>query len=637
MSSKDKLISLIQNARWAEAREAGLELCRCHDHDAEAWFLLGGIHAQMGDWKAAEACSEKATTIAPGISAAHFNLGFARLRQQKSGAATSLRTTISLQPDHPAARDLLKEACFAEGLQLAEAGDIEGAARFLAASLRDADSVKNRMLLGELSLKANRRDDAEIHYRRACELDPTNATTHACLADAILLGDPSVPARLDALEHLRTAVRLEPDYVAARNNLASALQMLGRNEEAIAEYLRVLERSPGHPASILGLVRTYEVMGSFDKAEKVLRPWLDHASTTPDIALAYGIMAPHVGEQKAAIASLRNVMTVTTRERETERVACFRLGDLLDKEGEYDEAFSFYQRANTLRPVAYHHSNQVRQFSTLIEFFSAARQPQLPRASNRSKLPVFIVGMPRSGTTLVETILASHPHVHGAGELGDIFEMRPELARASGTGKLYPDYLESIGVKTLDQFAAKHLAKLESLASGVSRVTDKMPHHFVQLGLIDLLFPGARVIHCVRDPLDTCLSIYFHPFIQHHAYAADLTNLGRYYREYLRLMAHWRTVLRIPLLDLRYEDLVGNPEEKTRLLLNFCELPWDERCLRHHESGRVANTFSYSQVRQPIYRKSVARWRRYKKHLGPLIAALGDACDSTSDAAQSQC
>lgn len=633
MSSKQQLMALVQDARWTEARETGRELCRMHGNDAEAWFLLGAIHGQMGDWGEAEACSEKAAMLSPGVSAVHFNLGVARLRQRKSGAAASLRMTITLQPDHPAARDLLKEACFTEGLTLAEAGNLEGAIQFLTTALLDAESAKIRMLLGEICSKANRRDDAIAHYRRACEIDPGNAVAHAHLADATLLGDPSHPVLLEALEHLRTAVKLDPGYIVARNNLANALDMLGFHDEAIIEYAKVLDQSPGFPAAILGTVRTYDALGQLPKAEAVLRPWLDAASTVPEIALAYGIMASHIGERKQAIEVLRTATEPGKCDPEIEQAACFLLGNLLDKEGEYDEAFDCYHRANTLSPAAYHHANQVQRFSALIDFFSVDRHPRLPRATNRSKLPVFIVGMPRSGTTLVEAILASHPLVHGAGELGDIFQMRPELARASGAGRPYPHCLETISVKTLDHFAGMHLANLASRAKDVARVTDKMPQNFVQLGLIDLLFPGARIIHCMRNPLDTCLSIYFHPLIQHHAYATDLTNLGLYYREYLRLMAHWRTVLRVPLLDLRYEDLVENPEEKTRLLLDFCELPWDERCLRHHESGRVANTFSYDQVRQPIYKKSVARWRHYEKHLGPLIEALGDACDPLRGAA----
>jgi tetratricopeptide (TPR) repeat protein len=626
-------MTLIQSARWEEAREAGRELCRRHKRDSEAWFLLSGVHSQLGDWREAEACGEKSVMLAPDVSSAHFNLGYARLRQQKPGAAASFRRVLALQPDHPLARELLRDASFAEGLQLAEAGNFTAAIQLLTSVLPEAECARIRMLLGEVSLKAKQREAAVTHYRRACELEPGNAVAHACLADAMLLGDPGVPLRQQALEHLRTAVRLDPDFVAARNNLASALHMLEHYDEAIAEYTSVLARSPGHPASVLGMVRTYEATGQLDKAETILRPWLDRASTSPEIALAYGIMASHLGQREAAIAALRDIMTRATCERETEVVACFKLGELLDREGKYDEAFRYYQHAHTLHPFSYDHADQVRRFSEQIEFFSETRMPGLPRSTNRSRLPVFIVGMPRSGTTLVESILASHPQVHGAGELGDIFDMRPELARASGAGRPYPQFLETIGVETLDTFAAKHLAKLESLAPGAARVTDKLPHNFTSLGLIDLLFPGARVIHCLRDPLDTCLSIYFQPFIQHHAYATDLTNLGLYYREYLRLMAHWRKVLRVPMLDLRYEELVRNPEEQTRRLLAFCELPWDERCLRHHESARVAKTFSYDQVRQPIYDKSVARWRRYEKHLGALIEALGQARDQSSGAA----
>jgi tetratricopeptide (TPR) repeat protein len=302
----------------------------------------------MGGWAEAEKCSEKAAMLAPGVSAAHFNLGVARLRQRKPGAAASLRTTLALQPDHPAARDLLKEACFTEGLLLAEAGNLEGSLQFLASSLSDAETAKIRMLLGEICSKTRRRDNAVMHYRRACELDPGNAAAHACLADAMLLGDPSRPLREQALEHLRTAVRLDPNYVAARNNLASALHMLGHYEEAVAEYTRVLELSPGHPASVLGMVRTHEGTGQLDKAEAILRPWLDRAPAIPELALAYGIMAPHMGERKAAINALRSAIALATCERETERVACFQLGDLLDKEGEHDEAFNYYRRGNTL-------------------------------------------------------------------------------------------------------------------------------------------------------------------------------------------------------------------------------------------------------------------------------------------------
>jgi tetratricopeptide (TPR) repeat protein len=368
-------------------------------------------------------------------------------------------------------------------------------------------------------------------------------------------------------------------------------------------------------------------MGAPDKAVAALRPWLGQASRQPAIALAYGMVAPHMGEIREAIASLRGALKLVGGNREIESTFSFRIGDLLDKDGRFDEAFDYYQRANRLRAVAYDHAGSKARFEALAHFFSGSQMPLLPRAANRSELPVFIVGMPRSGTTLVEAILASHAQVHGAGELDDVFLMQRELQDLSGANTSYPHCLESVSARVLDQVADRHLAKLQALAPDAARVTDKLPQNFLNLGLIELVFPGARVIHCARHPLDTCLSIYFQQFMQHHDYATELEHIGLYYQEYRRLMAHWRAVLRLPLLEVGYEDLTANPEATIRHLLEFCGLPWDERCLRHHETGRVARTFSYHQVRQPIYKTSVARWKRYEKHLGPLIAALGDACD----------
>ena len=229
--------------------------------------------------------------------------------------------------------------------------------------------------------------------------------------------------------------------------------------------------------------------------------------------------------------------------------------------------------------------------------------------------------MPRSGTTLTEQILASHPLVHGAGELLRMDEIRISLHGL--TGENWPQCVNRLNRKTLDKLAQEHLDWLGRLASGKARVTDKMPHNFVLLGLIDLLFPEARVIHCQRDPMDNCLSMYFQGFNANHVYANNLEHLGAYYRQYERVMAHWRTVLRIPMMDMRYETMVAEPEQSARKLIEFCGLEWDDRCLRFYESGRAVSTPSYDQVRQPIYKKSVARWKRYEKYLEPLKRSLG--------------
>ena len=263
------------------------------------------------------------------------------------------------------------------------------------------------------------------------------------------------------------------------------------------------------------------------------------------------------------------------------------------------------------------------QFDKIIEFFCEEKLSALPRSDNQSQTPVFIVGMPRSGTTLVEQILDSHSQVFGAGELTLTENTDVALCTRTGQRKNYPLYLSDTTQQMLNDAANRHLEKLKALAPDAARVLDKMPHNFRYLGLIELLFPRARVIQCARDPLDTCLSIYSHDFNGMHGYSTDLAWLGQYFLEYQALMDHWIQVLTIPILVVNYEDIVVDQERMTRKLVEFCGLPWEEQCLHFYRNKRSVNTFSYDQVRRPIYNKSVARWRHYEGYLGPLKRALG--------------
>jgi hypothetical protein len=235
---------------------------------------------------------------------------------------------------------------------------------------------------------------------------------------------------------------------------------------------------------------------------------------------------------------------------------------------------------------------------------------------------MFIVGMPRSGTTLVEQILASHREVRAGGELEVMSKIVSDLPGLLGNPAPFPECLGGLTRRNIEQPARRYIAALAEIGQGAARVTDKLPHYFLSLGLIDLLLPSARVVHCIRDPRDTCLSNYFIQMNANHPYTASLEHLGHYYRIYQRLMAHWRSVLRIRMHEVRYEELVSNPEEEIRRLLDFCGLAWDEGCLNFHENRRPVATPSYNQVRRPIYNQSVQRWRHYEAHLGPLLRAL---------------
>ncbi len=284
-------------------------------------------------------------------------------------------------------------------------------------------------------------------------------------------------------------------------------------------------------------------------------------------------------------------------------------------------------RSKTLAGGRYDAAAHGAYVDRLIAAFNRPALDSAPQPSRLARTPVFIVGMPRSGTSLVEQILASHPQVYAAGERETLARIAAGLGARTGGGRGYPACIGALTTEILDAAAADYFRPLPEPAGNFARVTDKMPHNFLHLGLVELLFPGARVIHVKRDPLDTCLSCFFQEFSTAHAYTRNLADLGAHYRDYARLMQHWRSVLRVPVLALQYEELVAEPERVMRALVDFCGLPWDPACAEFHQSGRVVATLSASQVREPLNARSIGRWRRYTAHLGPLRAALAGLPD----------
>lgn len=245
------------------------------------------------------------------------------------------------------------------------------------------------------------------------------------------------------------------------------------------------------------------------------------------------------------------------------------------------------------------------------------------RAAIDSELPIFIVGMARSGTTLTEQIISSHPQVHGAGELPDLLNLARQPQGASKT--LFPHSMQMLTKADLGLMGGRYVTGLRERHAKANRITDKMPANFLAVGLIHLIVPNARIIHVKRNPIDTCLSGYSRLYSRGQAHSYDLAEIGAYYRGYARLMDHWHAVLPAgAILDVVYEDLVADNEAQARRLIDYCGLPWDDVCLQFHKNERVIRTASVTQVRQPIYNTSVARWKRYETHLGPLVDALGD-------------
>jgi len=315
----------------------------------------------------------------------------------------------------------------------------------------------------------------------------------------------------------------------------------------------------------------------------------------------------------------------------------FALAKAYDDLGLYDEGFRYLAQANELkrRQIAYDETLMHDTFERIRSVFDRPTIDAKAGAGYRSPVPVFIVGMPRSGTTLIEQILASHPSVRGAGELPDLGRLVEQLRAGPADSIKYPECVPTLSGDRLHDLGRMYVERLRRRAPGAVRITDKTLANFMYLGLIHLALPRARIIHVIRSPLDTCLSCYSKLFREGHHFTYDLGELGRYYRHYAGLMAHWRGLLPPDrLLEISYEAVIADLETEARKLVRFCGLPWDPRCLAFYDTQRPVRTASAIQVRRPIYRSSQGRWQAYRGHLGPLIAALGDLADTTADQRQ---
>ena len=260
-----------------------------------------------------------------------------------------------------------------------------------------------------------------------------------------------------------------------------------------------------------------------------------------------------------------------------------------------------------------------------LAYFTPRKLHALPRATHGSRRPVFIIGMPRSGTTLVEQILSSHPEVYGGGDISVLGDVVRSFVRSNPEGTQdYPTCLDAMSLRTCNALAASYLSRLSSIDASARYVTDKMLPNFLYLGAIASLFPDAHVIHCTRDPLDTSVSCYMTDFLFGHEFAQDLGHLADYYRQYERVISHWRDTVKFPMIEVSYERIVSNLGGEVRRLLEHLDLSWDERCVNFHRNPRHVPTASVEQVRQPLYSRSVGRWRKYEKHLGVLIEVLGN-------------
>jgi tetratricopeptide (TPR) repeat protein len=656
-------VALQARRRLPEAVEA-YRACLTRDTSNQAAKLNMAIacnelcieQLNSGNYPAAEAFAREALAIQPNLPDTYNNLGLvANAQRDPEEAEQYLKTALRLRPDYPQALNNLgslyvllgrpseaityfKKATSADphyadaynnmGLAYQKFKEKEKSLDAFTNAIREnPHNPEYHNNIGNTWLSLGDPEKALQHFRKAVELRPAFPEALTNLGNALLMTENHRERYDEAERHYRKAIELKPDMAEAYFNLGTCLHPQARFEEALVYYEKAISLKPDYDDAVSGKSSIMEHLGRFDDAFRAVQPLVEKGTTNINVALAFGKLAKKFDRVTQAITLLENIIDNKLDSRNLGE-AHFLLGKLYDEIGQHDRAFSHYLRANSIDAPLYNHNETVRIHERLMSVFNRKRQAVAVRASNRSRLPVFIVGMPRSGTSLVEQVLASHPQVFGAGELEDIGNLATTIGGRIGTHMPYPECADIANQDVLDAMANGYLEKLKTLGGTAQRVTDKMPHNFQALGLIERLFPGAHVIHCVRDPIDTCLSIYFQHFNAHHAYSCDLRSLGRYYQQYLKLMSHWKENLSLPIYEVRYESMVEELEHISRGLIEFIGLDWDASCLQFHKSDRIVATPSYDQVRQPIYRKSVKRWKSYEQHLGELISAL-DSADGT--------
>ena len=603
--------ALERAGRATEAAEQYAGALRQDRDCASALIRLGRLRIGEGRADEALALLRRAAKANPRIATAHQVLGALHFEFRRfDQALVCFERAIALSPFDA-------ETLISRGDCLSELGRGEEALASYDAAIAlqpgQADAQNSR---GNALRRLGRLEEALAGYRQAMALQPNVAGhVHNCA---------SVLYALDRLEEAvagyDAAIALDPGFAPAHFGRGAALLALEDSEGALQSYTRAASIRPAHAEAWAHVAQTLGVLGRSAEAAAAAERALVADGCSAD---AWSIRArlkrfgpddPDLGRMEAALAK------VDDRRPEDRLNLEFALGKAWMEAGDAGRGFAHLERGNGLQRslLEFDLDEHLAVLAAMARSFDAGTIRRLAGAGHPSDRPVFIIGMPRSGTTLIEQILASHPLVHGAGELPLVGQLAGRLPRA-GEGlaeALTPDQLERLG--------AEYAGRLQALAPGAARVIDKLPGNFLFAGLIGLMLPKARIIHCARDPLDTCLSCYETRFAKGNPFTYDLHELGLHYRGYERLMQHWRAVLPADrFIEVRYEEVVADLEGQARRLLAFCGLDWDEACLQFHKTGREVWTASAGQVRRPLYASSVRRAQAHTAYLGPLIKALG--------------
>lgn len=609
--------ALVEAGRANEASDCFRQALYWRPEQADGYFHLGNLQLELGQLAESEHTLRRALELRPGHAEGHNSLGVClRALGRLAESEACYRMALALNPQ-------LAEAHSNLGITLSESGQAQQAMESHRRALQiNPDNAEAHNNLGIVLRDLGQTQAAASSYLRALALRADYPEALNNLGNALLELDQPEAAETS----FRRALAINPDFAEAHNNLGNRLRDSDRLEQALDSYRRALALKPDYAEAHSNLGGVLMDLGQVAQAQACLYQGL---ALAPQAAgpLASALLFLPYQARDARFAGLEPVYLRRDSLPLNDRIKInFAMGRAMETQGDYARAFAAYAEGNQLH-FAQHpfdESEDQRLVDAMVDFY----QPGLlrpnagaPDAAALQRIPIFIVGMPRSGTSLIEQILASHPALHGAGELtllAPLARQADSLLRAARRPEDALPALRQLGRDYLDQVWQR--------APQARYISDKLPGNFYYLGLIQLMLPQARIIHSMRDPMDICFSCFALLFRNGHEYSYQLQALGRQYLRYQTLMRHWSRVLPPGrMLEVRYEDTVADCEREARRLLDFLDLPWNAACLDFHHTQRTVSTASVLQVRQPIYSSSVARWQRFATQLEPLRAILQGA------------
>jgi tetratricopeptide (TPR) repeat protein len=574
--------------------------------------ILGDIFMGQGKAEKAVEALRRAVELEPTRAKTHMKLGMALMKLGRPGEAEiAIREFRHLDPN----RELIARAAEFERNDMHP--EAEKIYRQILA--RDPDNVEALRLLAIVAASQGHYGDAEVFLQQAVKCAPDFLRARADLVSVQLERDRFDEAIKNAEALIRTDSTLGDSYLLLGNAYGTA----GRYDEAVAAYKKTLELAPAHRGAYSGLGNMLKTVGKHDGAIAAYRAGIHH---NPELAEAYWSLAnlKTFRFEEHEIKAMELLLGKEGLPPESIVQLCNALGLEYENRGNFDRAFTNFRRGNSAQRALEQYDPVETEVvnDRLIETFSSKNLKRLGGSGDPDRSPIFIVGLPRSGSTLIEQILASHSMVEGTHELGDLGRLTQQIPKKFGTGDEYPEVMCQLDPEQFSKVGERYIAQTRRHRAGRAHFVDKNPNNFAHVGLLHLILPGAKIIDARRHPLDSCFGSYKQLFAKGQSFTYDLVEVGEYYLQYRRLMNHWHDALPGFVLEVHYEDVVADLENQVRRILEYCELPWEDECLRFHETDRPVKTASSEQVRRPIYSSSVNLWRNYEAHLDELIEVL---------------